>query len=532
MVSFQKASIFVHSDRYEMIHVFFLITVLVLLLVISSFHEIGGYNVETDFYGSYAPNVEKMLHGGKYYDEDHGPGYIFPLILFYLILGDVFVAGKTLTLISAILFLFFSFKTIKTLFDSRFAFYTSLLLTILILPYSILASTDMFFAFIVSLAIYFIFRGGEFTFSNMLWGGIVAGYAFMTRLNAIILPIAIIFSIFLINPQNWSWKQKFQGSLILVGAMLLGSLPWYIMNFLYYGKIFVSAAHETIGASLLGGEANSSGDFAWGAEKEKIAKEYSSLFSLTMHNLPLLIKSFLKNTPIYFRWMLFYLIGFPGFLFVAPGIILLLTRANKRQLSYFTIPLFGFLIYCIVSFISRFYLYILGFFVFFIIYFLFDTQLFKDGSRPQKKFSYITKVIFLFVVLFSIQRSLFLLKKNITNEPVHIKKIAQILEKHSSEDDIVFARKPHLGYFSHRKIEIIPDVQDLDLLIKYAKEKGVKFVYYGIAETKYRPDLNILQHPKELPPAFQLLYASENPKAFLYKIKPQKRPSDKIDPIQ
>jgi len=517
MLSFAGFSNF-SLKNYDSLLWIFLLSVLIFLLIIGSFHQIGAYNVETDFYGSYAPNVHKMLHGGKYYDEDHGPGYIFPLIILYLLIGDVFVAGKILTIISTVLFLLFTYLAVKALFNSRIAFYTSLLLFILLIPYSILASTDMFFAFIVALSVYLIFRNGDISSGNMVWGGLAAGYAFMTRLNAVIIPIALVFSLIFINSPQWTWKERVKAVAIFGLAMLAGSLPWYIMNLIYYGKIFVSAAHETLGASLLAGHSTQTADFAWGAEKQKISQQYHSLFALIIQNFPLIIKTVLANIPFYFRSMLSYLVGYPALLLVAPGILILLARANKAQLSFLTIPLFGFLIYSIVSFITRFYIYILGYVVLFIVYFLFDNLLFRYSQSAQKRFFYLARVVFIIVLLFSLQKSKYLISNTIASEPRHIKKVAEVLKQNSSENETVIARKPHLGYFSGRKSELFPDVKNLDELLRYIKAHDIHYVYYGVMESKTRPSLSILKHPEKLPPEFKLIYESGNHQGYLYQI--------------
>ena len=105
--SFQNMESY-HKTALALIILFFLT-----LIVISNFHEIGGYGVESDFYGGYAQNVQDMLAGGRYFDADHGPGYIFFLIFFHLIFGDTFTAGKFLTIISSVLFAYFSFTVLR-----------------------------------------------------------------------------------------------------------------------------------------------------------------------------------------------------------------------------------------------------------------------------------------------------------------------------------------------------------------------------------------------------------------------------------
>ncbi len=518
-----KIKLFFSADNvsYEKLAIVLLVFFSLSIVILSQFHEMGSYNVETDFYGSYAPNALNMLNGGKYFDEDHGPGYVFVLIIFYLILGDIFVAGKTLTLISAVLFSYFSFKTILYLFNSKLAFFTLLLIIIFILPVSIIVSTDMFFAFLVSLAIYLLFRKGNFSTSNLIWGGVVAGYAIMTRLNAIILPFAVITAIIFLNPQSWNWQKRVKAILIFCFFILITASPWFVMNYIYYGKLFISEAHQTIGASFLDNQAPATAeptDFAWGAQKEKVAERYNSLFALILHNFKSFLKFFLKNIINHFKLLLVIVIKFPAYLFLVPGAALLFSRVNRTQLSYFIIPVFGFLIYCIVAFIPRFYLYILPFFLLMISYYFFGTTYSQRENSEQKKYYWIKMALFIFMSLFLLKTSLVDLKKNITDEPLYLKKIAQTLTQHSNPSDKIFIRKPHLAFFSGLTAEFMPEVNNIDDLLTEAQQKNVKYVYYGVIETELRPGLKILQQPEQLPQNFQLIYSQNDPPVFLYKI--------------
>lgn len=508
------------SDKnYELVHLLFLISVLIFLLILSSFHRIGGFNVETDFYGSYAPNVKNILQGGRYYDEDHGPGYIFPLTVLSLICGDIFTAAKLLSIISTVLFLLFTFLTIKALYNRKLALFSSIMLFIIIVRYSILASTDMFFAFVISLSIYLIFRSGELTTKNLIFGGLAAGYALMTRLNAVIIPVSLFFSLIFINSPDWDWRKRLKIILYFTGAVIVGSLPWYVMNIIYYGKPLISAAHQTIGASLLSSKSTTSGDFAWGIEKAKVAKQYDSLLSLIVSNFPLIFKTILKNIPTYFQWMLSYLIGFPGYLFVAPGIIFAISRANKIQLSFLTIPLFGFLIYAIVSFIPRFYIYIMGYFTFFIAYFLLNNHHVSSKTSYRKRFRLLSYIALVLIICFSALKSKFYMTQDFAREPRYITRIAQIIKSQSNENDIILARKPHIGYFSNRKIEPFPQIDNVKDLITYCRQKGVRFIYYGIIEAQLRPELSVLQHPDQLPEGLTLIYKQNNPNQYLYRVE-------------
>jgi hypothetical protein len=295
------------------------------------------------------------------------------------------------------------------------------------------------------------------------------------------------------------------------------------MNIIYYGKPFVSGAHQTIGASFLKQEAPlGDTDFAWTAMKQTVSEKYDSIFSLILGNFQSFIIFFLKNIIPYFQKILLELIKFPGYLFFAPGVVLLLSKINKIQLTYFLIPVLGFLIYCIVSFDLRFYIYIAVFLLFFVVYFLFYENFSHNNISFKSRFNLISKIFFIITIFFLSKESFNEMKANITAEPLYLLKIADTIKHDAQNSDIIFARKPHLGYFSHIKTELLPDLDSAELLLQYAKAKGVKYLFYGITEAKARPKLNMLQEPEKLPAAFQLIYAQDFPKAFLYKLALEK----------
>ena len=504
-------------DSYEKLAFLFCFSLFLLLILLSHFHEIAAWG-ETDFYGAYSHYAEEMLAGEPYRGTDHGPGYIFILTIFYLVIGDTYNAGKFVSIFSSLLFIFFTFQTIKVLFNSKLAFYTVVLVSIIIIPYSILASNDMFFAFIVALSIFFIFRNGKVSINNLLWGGIISGYAFMTRMNALILPLAVITIVLFINPENWLWKKRIRGLLIYGALFFLASSPWFIMNYVNYGSPLASLeAHKTIGASMLV-EGSDSANFAWGAETAAIGEKYDSMFSLVLKNLSAFITFFFQNMLNHFRKLLLYVLEFPAYLFFLPGILLIFTGINKRQLSYYTFAAFGFLIYCVLVFSTRFYFYVIALFFLPVVYFLFYDN-YSESRSFQLKLSIVNKIFLGIIILFLLKSSYTEVKKYITSEPLYLLKASEAFKNQSKNSDIVLARKPHLAHLSDRKVAFFPDVDSLDQLIIHAKEINADFIFYGVIEQEVRPQLKILLEPDKVSPFLQLIYSQTQPEIYLYKIR-------------
>jgi len=162
----------------------------VFLCFLSKKHRLGTYGVKTDFYRFYVPDAIRIISAKVPTDSFKGQGYPVIIALLNVIIGDFFVSGKLLSIISATFFLFFTYKLFQDIFSSKLALSTIVFLTInpLFIKYSITASTDMFFAALIAIFFY-----SSISSKNKTWGniasGISIGYASITRYNALILPI-------------------------------------------------------------------------------------------------------------------------------------------------------------------------------------------------------------------------------------------------------------------------------------------------------------------------------------------------------
>ena len=97
---------------------------LLLLLGLGHFHKMGGYGVETDFYWAYAPDAQNILEGKTPQEPGVGPGYALVLAAFNLVFHDWFLSGKLISILSAIVGGFFTFKMISAVFNQRVALFT------------------------------------------------------------------------------------------------------------------------------------------------------------------------------------------------------------------------------------------------------------------------------------------------------------------------------------------------------------------------------------------------------------------------
>ena len=68
------------------------------------------------------------------------------------------------------------------------------------------------------------------------------------------------------------------------------------------------------------------------------------------------------------------------------------------------------------------------------------------------------------------------------------------------------------------KVVVFPDVDSIEKLIDYAKEKKAAYLLYSDIEAKTRPRLKILQEPDKVPSNLQVFYYQDKPKIIVYKI--------------
>ena len=494
-------------EKYEKSAIGLCLLMLLVLIPLSRAHELGGYGVETDFYGSYAIEARRIFEGKPYEDPFHGPGYSFVLGLLNFGFRDMFLTGKILSVISSLLFGFFSFKVFKSLFNPKFAFFVLLLSFIIIFPYPVTVSVDMFFAFLISLSIYFLYKNQQFSYPGLFWSGLVAGYAFITRYDAIFLLAGIIFSILLINPDRIRWPQRIKSILIFSLSFFLSASPWLIANYRQHGNPLYNITYLNMAVNFYGIKGANIAEAL-----NKAAERFDSLFAVISYDPLRFGLNFIRNAYRHFNKILFNVVRIPLCLLIIPGVLFFIKRATTRQLTYFFFPLFGFLVLSLAIFHKRYYLPFIPCFVFFPVYFVF---FYAESLKKSSLFITIAFAVFLlFLLRFSVRET----KDFISSEPKELLQLAQVILENSSETDCIVARKPHLGYLSHRKTIYFPEVDSIEELLNYARKNKAKFILYSNIEAELRPQLKILMQPEKLPPELTLFCHWDNPKIFLYKI--------------
>lgn len=227
---------------------------LVLFVLAFTYHKIGDYGVETDFYEGFVYEAKEFLKGNLIIEGYKGPLYPIVLAIFSFILGDYFKVGVFISVISAAVFLYFSFKTLEKIFGFEVALGSVLLIlsNSIFIQYSYSAGTDLFFCSLAILSIYFLTKGDNLKYSSIFISGIFASLAFLTRTNGLFLPAAAVVSFLIFKFSSKSYRVLIKHVFTYLAGFILLNIPWSYYKYIktgdpFYDRNFTNTAWELYG---------------------------------------------------------------------------------------------------------------------------------------------------------------------------------------------------------------------------------------------------------------------------------------------
>ncbi|MBI1746322.1 MAG: glycosyltransferase family 39 protein [Acidobacteria bacterium] len=488
---------------------------LIVILIVSSYHKIGTYGTETDFYGQHT-HFMKSLFEKPEGPTQHGPGYPFVLWLITFVDKDVFHAGKMLSIVSSVLLAFFAFKFLRNIFDSRLALLALLIMLLnpTFVEYSIAATTDMFFMFLFILMLYLLLCEPT-TYVTILLSGIVGGVAFMTRTAAIYFPIAVGVCLLAINYTQKSLKERTALLLVFLSVFLVTASPWLISNYRHFGNPLANSGYNITASTYFGEGPSAEG---WGAA----AQRFNSIFDVVAYNPSQFVKLYLINIAVDFVKSIIYLfpIGIAPFLTFG-GLVLLLNfrrHFTRTKLSVLIFVAFLFLFQALLQWDNRFFLILVPLYSLVISYGIVFLQAKLEKSRGILISSLGSLAIIIVVLLIFLVNTVRATKDFIAAEPRALIAAAKFLESIGKPSDILMARKPHLGFISNLQNSFFPDAKNLDELFEIVKANHITYVLYSEMEEYYRPQFEALSDPKNAPVWLMPIYLDKNTHLVIYKV--------------
>jgi 4-amino-4-deoxy-L-arabinose transferase-like glycosyltransferase len=509
--------------RHDLAAVALCVVVLISALIVGHLHRIGDFDVETDFYGTYAVQARNLLEGRSYTYPQHPPGYAILLAGTSLLTHDLFVAGKLISAVAVASFAWITYLLFKSLFSSRIALGTVGLLAPAAFPFSFLAASDILGAALKLLPLWALLRHPVLTSKWCLLAGLFAGMAYLVRYDAIFLIISIGFSLLVINLDQVSLQRRLaQAGLFACGAILMAS-PWLIVNWRMNGSPLANSGYLLVATHFyLPGHLQQFDaalrEQAPGAAVARldVASKFHSLVEVVSYDPTKFFGKYFKDLYSNAGRMAIYVLQFPAYLLAPVGLVLLLLDLSPRRLTYLLVCSFGYLSLNLVRFQPRYYLFLFPVAFLSVAYLIFRTM--PDRSRL---FKVRVPVGWLVLVVASVFLSVSAYRQTsnvIASEPRYLLEIAGFLRDRSSADEKMIARKPHLAYLAGL-VNTFAFVYSGDAYLSEAQARGARYLVYSKYDAKLWPGLLSLRDPAAVPPELKLIYEHPASQTLIYEVE-------------
>ena len=192
----------------------------------------------------FAPEVVALLSGQgiQAYNIDPFRGPLFTTLVAgvaWLLRGDVFVAGQVVEVAAYALFILATFGAVRAAYGARLAFMTaaSVATCLAVVSTGLAWSTDILFAALSVLSLWFMGALGRRWLWAALAAGLLAGLVLDTRWNGVFLlgvaPLAAV-----LNPWRARPRQIALWLGLFAGGFLIAALPWLAINAAIHGSPF------------------------------------------------------------------------------------------------------------------------------------------------------------------------------------------------------------------------------------------------------------------------------------------------------
>ena len=500
---------------------------LFILTAALAFHRVGGYGVETDFYGQYAPQaraIQRLILSGEgrvEIDGLHGPLYPFLLAIFGFLAGDIFRGGVLLAVLTSGLALYATHRLAPILLDGEAARLLPLVLLTneTFVRHSYEAGTEMLFLLLSILAVLFALapRGAVADAvattpkAPLLVAGACAALAFLTRQNGVALAAGLLAVLLFVNPRLGGASRRVREAAVFCTGFLVVSAPWFVYCHLKTGRFFVSRSYLIVAGGLLfRGE-------SWDRFANLHADRFGSMSEVLTHDPARLIASLALNVPDHLWRDLTGLMGAAVGACAAFGLLVMLAtrKVNRVQGAFLVLGLAQFSILLLMFHRVRFSSPLLPYYGFAAAWFI----AWLGSRRPVAARRLAVAALGLTAALGAWSNA-----RTIASGPVEV---LAIRDRFRAETPVearagwrsgLCARKPHLAYYLEMNAVPFPYVEDYEKLVALCRERGADYLFYGPAESKTRTPFRSLLDPREPHPGLQPVVTLDGPPAVLYRL--------------
>ncbi len=489
---------------------------------LSHAHPFGTYGTETDFYQLFAPDAERLAAGQFPENPYQGPGYPALLALVTKLTGDIFIAGKWISIISATLTVYLVFLLFARLFD----YWTGIGAQLLTMvsgefpQFAFSATTDAFFL-LLCVAALVVFTSERIA---LRWRvGLTAGLtslSYLTRYNGLFLFVTCLTGILLLNLFAQSWRERGKLAALFIIIFIITAAPWFDANWQHRGSPLYNANYLNIATEfypeLAGGNVFQDGT-------RTLEKKFHSFGEVLRYdpkrlltNYPLNLWESLKLTitsTLVSAWV--------GWVALLGLVLALIERKSKAVLVVLLAGALYLLLMALNHWETRYYFFVMildaGLAVYAASRLLALAR--ARGWCEQAAFTLLPAGLVLVLAGLSFAASRHEVRQFLESHPQEILSARDyILSTNPPPHSLkIVARKPHLAFLSRQDWVFIPQVKSLDELHAWLADNHIDYLAIGTREIKDRKELKPLGDAQTAPPWLKAVWVNKKPLYILYR---------------
>ncbi len=444
---------------------------------------VGDIGVETDFYGELVIAAQK-IHAGEFSVLNYpykGPVYSFILAALHpvvrLLGGDWYDSGVLLNILCAGAGLVIVHRLLFRL-RGRVEALTGIVLLSFVYEFFFHAhkgSSDLLF-FTFYLGSLSLLLRNEIRYRDLFGSALLAGLAFLTRYNGLILPFSVVLVLLTIWPAASNLKKRVVRSLFYLAVFSAVITPWYVVNLAETGRWTSTRNLENIFVE----EFKESGQTAATAKSQPA----TSLITILREDPTRFMFKYLTNIPGHLARDVMGTLGWPLGTLAVLGLLVIALRIRDRRLTVFlSLEAIYFLAMCLVYHQPRFLFpllpgYTLG------------ASVLLWNRRPKGVWRILPVVVLVALTTWQVSIIVRGERYYAKRSPVWVPGTAAILQEYFPKDGpnqpSLMARKPHLAFYAGLRWVPFPGVLGSagDFLRK-AKELDVDLIAVSDIERFY-----------------------------------------------
>ena len=499
---------------------------LVVLAFAAARHPFGTYGTETDFYHLYAPDAARLAEGRAPANTFQGPGYPLVLALVAKVTGDLFVAGKWISVLSGALTVVLAAHILGRLFGSLPGLCGALLFAASpqFARYAIQATTDVFFL-MLSLAIVAAVlpqlaadeqtprRGTAAALAIV--AGALSALAYLTRYNAVsLLGVVVVALVARRRDRKWRDVALYAGTLVVCVA------PWLLVNAREHGSPLYNTNYLNVATAaypeLTGGRADQDAT-------RVLAARFHSFGDVLFHDPARFAESYRENlVGSFLRSSVALLKPWVAFLAIAGLVLALMLRRSAALSLVLAAAAAHMLLMGLSHWETRYYFFPGLVFAALAAWAPFGAvETFRTRGLLRGRGA--TVAAALLVGAMCIQSgniSAREMQRFLSSHPLEVIDACEALQRAGVKGARIAARKPHLAAICEQQWVFLPQVRSAAELGAWARANGVDFVAIGTPEMATRRALVPLLDPRNAPPSLRAVWGTPDGRFVLYRVAP------------